>query len=169
MDYCKKLPILKKGQANSIQKLSQKFVIEFNDRSSVRLPEIERRLQFVRELGDWAQSHVEQRNGNRARPTLKGYIIDAASFYVDIFGGHPGRDPNSPCARFVRSATTPVITGTGGDLKSIENVIRSAVWGKMTRAAAGTATAVGVAGGGGGVMEGSDKFFSSGVVIPLTD
>jgi hypothetical protein len=94
----------------------------------VAFPEVQRGLQFVRELRTWAQSHIERRKGNRAQPTQDAYIIDVVLFYNKTFGGYPGKSPNSPCARFVRPATAPVITGTGGKPKSIEKVIRSYLW-----------------------------------------
>jgi hypothetical protein len=126
--YCEKLPVLTKVQADTIRELSRKLAGELNSLSTITLPGIERRVHCVREVQTWARSHVEQRRGNRARPTLDGYIRDVVMFYVKTFSADAGRAPDSPCARFVRATISPVVIAIGGEMKSIEKVIRSRKW-----------------------------------------
>lgn len=67
------------------------------------------------------------KRSNRARPdVLDNFLMRFVLFYASR-GGHAGKDPDSPCVRFVIAAAAPALQAAGFETKPgmISNLIRA--------------------------------------------
>lgn len=134
VDYRKALPPMPASKALQIgrtaQKLAQQLKTLLVPDNPNRWPEIPAALNSLEALQAWVKPYLspksQRKKSNRARPDiLDRYLVLLVMFFQSC-GGHPGKAPSSPCARFVIAATTPVLDDlTPG---AIAGLIRSRLW-----------------------------------------
>jgi hypothetical protein len=101
------------------------------DRYCIWSPDISALLKLICEQpfhaptkGQWKS---KSKRSNRARPdVLDDFLMRFVLFYSSR-GGHAGKDPKSPCARFVIAAAGPALRAAGFEARrgTISNLIRA--------------------------------------------
>jgi hypothetical protein len=101
------------------------------DRYCVWSPETSALLKLIREQPFRASTKGQRKStlkrSNRARPdVLDDFLMRFVLFYSSR-GGHAGKDPKSPCVRFVIAAAGPALRAAGFEarLGTISNLIRA--------------------------------------------
>jgi hypothetical protein len=97
------------------------------DRYCVWSPEISALLKLIREQPFRGQRKSTLKRSNRARPDLlDDFLMRFVLFYTSR-GGHAGKDPESPCVRFVIAAAEPALQAAGFEARpcTISNLIRA--------------------------------------------
>jgi hypothetical protein len=101
------------------------------DRYCVWSPEISTLLKLIREqpfrVPAKGQRKSTLKRSNRARPdVLDNFLMKFVLFYASR-GQHAGKDPDSPCVRFVIAAAAPALQAAGFETKPgmISNLIRA--------------------------------------------
>jgi hypothetical protein len=101
------------------------------DRYCVWSPDISALLKLIREQPFRASTKGQRKStlkrSNRARPdVLDDFLMKFVLFYSSR-GGHAGKDPESPCVRFVIAAAGPALRAAGFEarLGTISNLIRA--------------------------------------------
>jgi hypothetical protein len=76
-----------------------------------------------------APKNQPRKSSNRARPSaVDEYLFSFVRFFAS-HGGHPGKNPESPCVKFILAAAGPALqaAGWGVTSTSIANLIRARV------------------------------------------
>jgi len=101
------------------------------DRYCIWSPEISALLKLIRELPFRASAKGQRKStlkrSNRARyDVFDNFLMKFVLFYISR-GGHAGKAPGSPCARFVIAAATPPLRAAGFEVRpgAISNLIRA--------------------------------------------
>jgi hypothetical protein len=101
------------------------------DRYRVWSPELSALLILIRQQPFHASTKGHRKStlkrSNRARPdVLDDFLMRFVLFYTSR-GGHAGKDPESPCVRFVIAATEPALQAAGFEARpgTISNLIRA--------------------------------------------
>jgi hypothetical protein len=131
------MPVIPSKKLAAIEKASKKFagllatVSPGPNRFCVWSPEISTLLKLISEqpfrLPAKGQRKSTLKRSNRARPdVLDNFLMRFVHFYASR-GGHAGKDPNSPCVRFVIAAAAPALQAAGFETKPgmISNLIRA--------------------------------------------
>jgi hypothetical protein len=94
-------------------------------------PEISALLKLIREQPFHASAKGQRKStlkkSNRARPDVLDNFLMGFVFFYASRGQHAGKDPNSPCVRFVIAAAGPALRAAGFEAKpgTISNLIRA--------------------------------------------
>jgi len=101
------------------------------DRYCIWSPEISALLNLIREQPFRASAKGQRKStlkrSNRARAdVLDDFLMRLVLFYTSR-GGHAGKDPESPCVRFVIAAAAPALRAAGFEARpgTISNLIRA--------------------------------------------
>jgi hypothetical protein len=133
------MPVIPNKKLAAIEKASKKLagllatVSPAPNRFCVWSPAISTLLKLIREqpfrVPAKGQRKSTLKRSNRARPdVLDDFLMKFVLFYASR-GQHPGKDPDSPCVRFVLAAATPALQAAGFETKPgmISNLIRARV------------------------------------------
>jgi hypothetical protein len=131
------MPVIPNKKLATIEKASKKLarllatVSPAPNRFCVWSPEISTLLKLFREqpfrVPAKGQRKSTLKRSNRARPdVLDNFLMRFVHFYASR-GQHVGKDPNSPCVRFVIAAAAPALQAAGFETKPgmISNLIRA--------------------------------------------
>ena len=131
------MPVIPNKKLAAIEKASKKLagllatVSPAPNRFCVWSPEISTLLKLIREqpfrVPAKGQRKSTSKRSNRARPdVLDNFLMRFVLFYASR-GQHAGKDPNSPCVRFVIAAAAPALQAAGFETKPgmISNLIRA--------------------------------------------
>jgi hypothetical protein len=131
------MPVIPNKKLAAIEKASKKLagllatVSPAPNRFCVWSPEISTLLKLIREqpfrVPAKGQRKSTLKRSNRARPdVLDNFLMRFVLFYASR-GQHAGKDPNSPCVRFVIAAAAPALQAAGFETKPgmISNLIRA--------------------------------------------
>lgn len=125
----KKLAVIEKAAKKLAEKLATASPAP--GRYCVWSPEISTLLKLIREQPFRAPAKGQRKStskrSNRARPdVLDNFLMRFVLFYASR-GQHAGKDPDSPCVRFVIAAAAPALELAGFETKPgmISNLIRA--------------------------------------------
>jgi hypothetical protein len=131
------MPVIPNKKLAAIEKASKKLagllatVSPAPNHYCVWSPEISALLKLIRDqpfrVPDKNQRKSTLKRSNRARPdVLDNFLMRFVHFYASR-GGHAGKDPDSPCVRFVFAAAAPALQAAGFEAKPgmISNLIRA--------------------------------------------
>jgi hypothetical protein len=131
------MPVIPNKKLAAIEKTSKRLagllvtVSPAPNRYCVWSPGISALLKLIREqpfrVPAKGQRKSTSKRSNRARPdVLDNFLMKFVLFYASR-GGHAGKDPDSPCVRFVIAAAAPALQAVGFETKPgmISNVIRA--------------------------------------------
>jgi hypothetical protein len=130
-------PVIPNKKLAAIEKASKKLagllasVSPAPNRYCVWSPGISALLKLIREqpfrVPAKGQRKSTSKRSNRARPdVLDNFLMKFVLFYASR-GQHAGKDPDSPCVRFVIAAAAPALQAAGFETKPgmISNLIRA--------------------------------------------
>jgi hypothetical protein len=129
------MPVIPNKKLAAIEKASKKLagllatVSPAPNRFSVWSPEISTLLKLIREQPFRVPAEGQRKSTLKrsARPdVLDNFLMRFVHFYASR-GQHVGKDPNSPCVRFVIAAAAPALQAAGFETKPgmISNLIRA--------------------------------------------
>jgi hypothetical protein len=131
------MPVIPNKKLAAIEKASKKLagllatVSPAPNRFCVWSPAISTLLKLIREqpfrVPAKGQRKSTLKRSNRARPdVLDNFLMRFVLFYTSR-GQHAGKDPDSPCVRFVIAAAAPALQAAGFETKPgmISNLIRA--------------------------------------------
>jgi hypothetical protein len=131
------MPVIPNKKLAAIEKASKKLagllatVSPAPNRYCVWSPGISALLKLIREqpflVPAKGQRKSTSKRSNRARPdVLDNFLMKFVLFYASR-GQHAGKDPDSPCVRFVLAAAAPALQAAGFETKPgmISNLIRA--------------------------------------------
>jgi hypothetical protein len=125
----KKMAAIEKASNTLAEKLQTLSLAP--NRYCVWSPEISALLKLIREQPFHASAKGQRKStlkiSNRARPdVLDNFLMGFVLFYASR-GQHAGKDPDSPCVRFVIAAAEPALQAAGFEAKpgTISSLIRA--------------------------------------------